>query len=85
MLHVRVDRMHFFVPYIYIFYSLILYGMQAGDHIQASEPGQDGAPSTSYSSTASGSATRWDAKKRAVKVLLAPTAQYHLTGSRHHT
>ena len=56
--------------------------MQAGDHIEASEAAQEGAPSTSYSSTASGSTTRWDAKKKAVKVLVAPSAQFHLAGSR---
>ena len=47
--------------------------MQAGDHIQSSETtsetaAQDSTPSTSYSTTTSESITRWDAKKRAVKV-----------------
>ena len=42
--------------------------IQAGDHMQAAESTQDSIPSTSYGSTTSASSTRWDAKKRAVKV-----------------
>ena len=44
--------------------------MQAGDHIETGDAAQDSAPSTSYGSAASESHTRWDAKKRAVKVVL---------------